>query len=113
MTNNANTTARTTAHADCTHPRTKVARATCRKARAKAIRAEVATPSYPTYQANGSKVVHWALGVNVDDSPVTRTAPACTRVPAKAENYVTDVATIDAGIVTCKNCVKKVDPTSL
>jgi hypothetical protein len=103
MTTNTNTAPRTTAHTACTHPRTKVARAACRRARAgvtpKATKV-VLPPTYPAVIAKGSKVVHFANGDTF----------ACTK-----KNILDSAERVDAlaECVTCKNCVKNVDPTSL
>jgi hypothetical protein len=101
MTNTTNT-----AHASCTHPRTKVDRARCRKARALDASRPSTSVFYTTYQAKGSKVIHHGKHVGLI------TVPACTEKPGNPdyalESYPT-LADVERH-VTCKNCIKNVTP---
>lgn len=85
-----NTTNAASAHAACTHPKTKVDRARCRKNRANA---STRTNLIAIVIANGSKVVHRAN----DDTY------ACTKKSIKIDAVRGNE---DASIVTCKNCLK-------
>lgn len=96
MTNN-------TAHASCTHPRTKVDRARCRKTRALGSTRVV---TYPTYRSHSSKVVHYAYAASVN----APSGPACTRVAGKLGKY--DINYTSDTAVTCKNC-SKLDPSAI
>ena len=103
MTNTTNAAPASTTHAACTHPKTKVDRARCRKARAVASTRVV---SYPTYRSHASKVVHYAYAATVN-SP---SGPACTRVAGKLGKY--DINYTSTTDVTCKNC-SKLDPSAI
>lgn len=98
MTNN-------TAHANCSHPRTKVDRARCRKTRALASSRPAPTTYYLTLQANGSKVTHHGIYNDAENYVF-----ACTNKPAKIDvaNFTHD----DVPTVTCKNCTKNVTPVA-
>jgi hypothetical protein len=94
MTNTTNSSA----HAACTHPRTKVARAICRRQRAASIKsAKQAT--YTTIQGKGSKTTHYAI---FDDSI---SIPACTGKPFASPDYALSEITIDER-PTCPRCAK-------
>lgn len=102
MTNN-------TAHATCSHPRTKVDRARCRKARALSSTRKPSDVFYTTFQAKGSKVIHHGIHVGLG------TVPACTgKEPANQDYALESYPTLDEvnSHVTCKNCVKNVTPVS-
>lgn len=86
-----NTTNAASAHAACTHPKTKVDRARCRKARATS---PTRTNLIDVVTAKGSKVIHRV---------VDGTTFACTKKTIKADAIFT---TAPADVVTCKNCVK-------
>ena len=104
MTNNAHIPAART-HVACSHPKTKVDRARCRKARYLAATRPASTTYYLTLQANGSKVTHHAIYNDRDFA-----MPACTRKDVKG------VPTLeqhdDVPTVTCKNCTKNVTPVA-
>lgn len=96
MTNN-------TAHATCSHPRTKVDRARCRKTRAVAASRKASDTYYVTLQANGSKVTHHAIYNDAENA-----IPACTRKAVKGVPTLEQFDT--APTVTCQNCTKNVTP---
>lgn len=105
MTNTTNT-APASAHAACTHPKTKVDRARCRKMRATSASRPASSLYYFTLQANGSNVTHHGI---FNDAGMY--AFACTGKAAKVD--VTDhPATATPSAVTCKNCTKNVTPTA-
>jgi hypothetical protein len=100
MTNTTNT-----AHANCTHARTKVDRARCRKARALAASRPAPTTYYLTLRANGSKVTH-----NGAYDAIGNYLFACTNKPAKVDVISNTHDAVPT--VTCKNCVKNVTPVA-
>jgi hypothetical protein len=106
MTNTTNAAPASTTHAACTHPKTKVDRARCRKARATSVSRTAPSKFYFTLQANGSKVTHYGI---FNDAGNFRFA--CTNKDAKVD-VADGPATATPSIVTCKNCVKNVTPTA-
>jgi hypothetical protein len=104
MTNTTNT-----AHSTCSHPRTKVDRARCRKARALAVSRPASAVFYTTFQAKGSKVIHHGIHIGLG------TVPGCTRKEPSNQDYALESYPTLADVerhVTCKNCIKNVTPVA-